>query len=141
MPWAGTGGPLGVFRIDDPMRVPAKLGLIETGSGICDFAFNPFNDDMVVCGLENGVVRSYIVPQDLVTNPTYQKTRYADTAFELLGHMRKVTKVLFHQSASDVLITSSVDNTVKYALVLRPSLAFFLFSLDSCSPRPIALWG
>jgi len=57
VPWEGTGGPLGVFPLNKPRRLPDRLGLIETGSTICDFTFNPFHDDLEVTGLENGHIK------------------------------------------------------------------------------------
>lgn len=110
VPWQGAGGKLGVFPLDKPGRLADKLGMIETGSGICDFAFNPFKDDQVATGTEDAVLRVWNIPAGLVEN---WKENHKTPDVVMKGHMRKVHIVQYHPSANNVMVTASHDDTVR----------------------------
>eukprot|EP00003_Mantamonas_plastica_P012162 TRINITY_DN2212_c0_g1_i2.p1 TRINITY_DN2212_c0_g1~~TRINITY_DN2212_c0_g1_i2.p1 ORF type:complete len:989 (+),score=333.46 TRINITY_DN2212_c0_g1_i2:624-3590(+) len=109
VPWAGGGGQLGVFPIDNPHRLPNGVPVIAAHSApVTDFDFNPFNDHMIATGSEDAHIKIWNLPTGGLTDQNL-----VDPALDLQGHQRRVGIVRFHPLASDLLFSTSNDSSMK----------------------------
>ena len=119
VPWAGPGGRLAVIPQKRVGKLPDNggFGMIETGSNILDFAFNPHDDNLLVTGNENAHAYIWKVDEslmDLKDNRGRAVNYTGEPLVDLKGHYSKVTYTSFHPTAKDVLLTSSLDGTIKF---------------------------
>ena len=123
VPWSGAGGNIAILSLNKPIRVPDTPGLIECGSNQLDMDFHPFNDDIIVTGLENAKIKIWQIPENLIS----QKQNFRTESASLSGHYSKVTLTQFNPVASNVLASASYDFTIKsYFASFFSSLFFFL---------------
>jgi len=110
-PWTGNGGRIGVIGLGDTGRLPSTTtSVLETGSLVYDFDFNPFDEDMIAVGLENAHAKIYKIPEGGILK---RGSNYNECAIDLRGHYHKVVSVDFHPTAANVLVTGSGDMTIK----------------------------
>lgn len=76
------------------------------GHGINDFAFDPFNDERIAVGCENGTIQLWSIPEGGFT----ENLDKFDA--KLVAHNDRITIVEFHPLASDVLASFSMDLTL-----------------------------
>lgn len=109
IPWQGTAGPVAVFKMDNPRRVPVDTKTIVSGFTVHDFAFHPFNDDLIAIGGDASTVKLFKIPENIEE----LEENITEAELTLFGHNGKINTLDFHRSANNVLATSSVDGTVK----------------------------
>jgi hypothetical protein len=104
----GGGGPVYVVNRDQPRRLERNLPKLEVHKGkVLDFAFNPFNDNVLATASEDCHLKITVIPDGgLKENVT---TALAD----LVGHEKKVLAVEWHPTTSNVIATAGFDRTVK----------------------------
>jgi len=104
------GGSFTVLRNDQVGKAPNDLPLIAGHTAeVLDIEFNPFNDNVVVSGSEDGYAKVWKIPDAGLTS-----SLSADDAIQVLkGHKRKVGAVLHNPVADNVIATSSTDYLVK----------------------------
>lgn len=116
----GGGGPLVVGRHDRPGRFEDGTSPIFRGqhSGtVLDMEWSPFDDSMLATASEDSTIKLWSVPDDW--EPTDEKglgkkgDSYTESLMELDGHRKKVTLIRFHPTASNTMLSSSADHTVK----------------------------
>lgn len=115
----GGGGPLVVGRHDRPGRFNDGESPILTGhSGtVLDTEWSPFDDSMLATASEDSTIKLWSIPDDW--EPTDEKgigkkgENFSDSLMELDGHRKKVTLIRFHPTASNCLLSTSADHTVK----------------------------
>lgn len=115
----GGGGPLVVGRHDRPGRFEDGASPILKGhSGtILDTEWSPFDDSMLATASEDCTIKFWSIPDDW--EPTNEKglgnkgEDFSDSLMELDGHRKKVTLIRFHPTASNTMLSSSADYTVK----------------------------
>eukprot|EP01100_Stratorugosa_tubuloviscum_P013227 TRINITY_DN650_c2_g2_i1.p1 TRINITY_DN650_c2_g2~~TRINITY_DN650_c2_g2_i1.p1 ORF type:complete len:917 (-),score=509.21 TRINITY_DN650_c2_g2_i1:60-2810(-) len=121
VPWQGAGGRVAVVSLDRPFRLPDTPGLVECGSNVFDFDLSPFNinDNIqtLVTGCEDGHIKVWRVPLDLIT----QKKNQREFAIDLIGHSRKVTSVNFHPIAENLLFSTAFDGSLRIWDITRGS--------------------
>ena len=109
--WQGIGGRIGVLNVaKDKGRQPGEMGLIETGSAVMDFTFNPFKSSQLVTGGENALIKLWDIPASGIRS---LKSNVKDCTAELRGHQHKIVTIDFHPFAENVLLSSSGDLTAK----------------------------
>lgn len=105
---SGGAGVLAVFGMNELGRISATHPFIKGHTGtIGDFEFNPFNDNQILSGCEDGVIRLWEIPEGGLT---------ADLnvpRVELRGHSKKVGLLNFHPTSAFVLASTSMDKTIK----------------------------
>lgn len=106
MPLHGTGGRVGILKISEPGRVGAAVPYLVCSSDLSGFKFDPFNPNLLVTASDDTKIKGWILPEDgldkenPVTKPDW--TLGAPT-------MEKISLVLFHPRAKDVLLSASMD--------------------------------
>lgn len=115
----GGGGPLIVGRHDRPGRFEDGTSPILKGhsGSILDTDWSPFDDSLVATASEDTTIKLWSIPDDW--EPTDEKglgkagTDFSDSMLDLEGHSKKVTLLRFHPTASNTLLSTSADYTVK----------------------------
>jgi coronin-1B/1C/6 len=115
----GGGGPLVVGRHDRPGRFEDGASPILKGhSGtVLDTEWSPFDDSMLATASEDCTIKFWSIPDDW--EPTDENGMgkkgddFSDSLMELDGHRKKVTLIRFHPTASNTILSSSADYTVK----------------------------
>jgi coronin-7 len=123
--WQGIGGRLAVFSFaNDKGRVtppvprgqvvdPSKsaISTIEIGSALIDFDFNPFDNDLVVTGGENALIKVWRIPETGIKSLGKNMT---DPVATIRGHQHKIVTTDFHPFANNLLFTTSGDFTGRF---------------------------
>ncbi|KAL7505796.1 hypothetical protein ACHAXN_009986 [Cyclotella atomus] len=115
----GGGGQIYVGRHDRPGRFqPGHTPTLHGHSGaILDFEWNPFDESMLATASEDTTIKLWSIPNDW--EPIDEKgmsksgSDITDSLVDLLGHSKKVNLLRFHPTASNVLMSTSSDYTVK----------------------------
>ncbi|XP_020609841.1 coronin-7-like [Orbicella faveolata] len=107
-PLSGPGGQIAVIPLNKPCRLPdSGLPVIQCGSGVMDYAMDPFNKQQLATACESGFIYIWEVPDggltDVINSPSVV----------LKGHYDKPNIVKYHPTASGVLASSALDLTVK----------------------------
>lgn len=116
---AGGGGPMCVERLDRPGRFQDDISQrVEGHAGtVLDVDFNPFDDSMFASASEDTTIKVWSIPEDW--EPTDSKglakpgDNLTESLVDLTGHMKKVTLLRYHPTASNVLLSTSADYTTK----------------------------
>jgi len=112
----GGGGPIQICRHDKPGRQNQNAPKIAVHKAkVIDWAFNPFVSTMIATASEDCYVK---VSQFPVGGPTEQ---ISEAVVTLEGHQKKVTEVVFHPTASNVLASLGNDNLMKVWDIERQS--------------------
>ncbi|OUM59679.1 hypothetical protein PIROE2DRAFT_14731, partial [Piromyces sp. E2] len=67
IPINGPGGRIAILKTRDSGRIPATMNCVICGSTMTYFKFNPFNQNMLITGNENGNVQIWTIPDDDLT--------------------------------------------------------------------------
>ncbi|KAF9917805.1 Coronin-7 [Linnemannia zychae] len=106
LPLHGSGGRIGILKTTEPGRVGAKIPSIVCSSDLTGFKFDPFNHNLLVTASDDTKIKGWIIPdkgvdkENDVTKPEWVLS--APT-------MDKITLILFHPRAKDVLLSASTD--------------------------------
>ncbi|BFZ15285.1 hypothetical protein BsWGS_18324 [Bradybaena similaris] len=108
VPIDGAGGCLQIFEFEQGSRLQdTGVPVIQNGSKVADFAWDPFDDSRLVVALDNAKINVWRIPKGGITE-------FADEPeFSLRGHTEKIYFVRFHPLASDLIATASYDMTVR----------------------------
>ncbi|KAL3921359.1 MAG: hypothetical protein SGILL_002788 [Bacillariaceae sp.] len=115
----GGGGPLIVGRHDRPGRFEDGTSPILKGhsGSVLDTDWSPFDESLLATASEDATIKLWSIPDDW--EPTNAKgmgnagTDFSDAMVDLDGHAKKVTLLRFHPTASNTLLSTSADYTVK----------------------------
>lgn len=105
---AASAGSVAVLSHDKVAQrgfVPKKL--FGQKGHVIDLAFNPFNDDLLFTGSEDGTIKGWKLPEDGNIPADTQ-----DDIITLAGHSRKVGILAFHSSAENVLASAGMDQII-----------------------------
>lgn len=109
--WQGIAGRIGIFDVaKDKGRAPTEMGLLETGSQVLDFGFNPFKASQLATAGENAVIKIWDIPS---TGVRSLKKNLTEAQAELRGHQHKVVSLDYHPTVENLLLSSSGDLTAK----------------------------
>lgn len=118
----GGGGPIGLRRKEDFGRMDAATINVHKAA-VQDLDFSPFAENIIATGADDGTVRVTVFPEQGLA----PKEVFDNASASLDGHAKKISLVHFHPTASNILGTSSYDNTVRVWDVEKQTQ---LYSLD-----------
>ncbi len=115
MNWeASGGGAFAVIPLEEKGKLPEQLPLFRGHTAaVLDTDWNPFNDDIIASGSDDGKVFLWKVPDAFTLHTDAEEPADVKPVGKLSGHSRKVGHVLFNPAAENVLASSSGDYTVK----------------------------
>ncbi|KAI5286894.1 Coronin-like protein crn1, partial [Ascosphaera aggregata] len=111
------GGAFAVIPLKETGKLPDRIPLFRGHTAVVlDTDWNPFNDDLIASGSDDGKIFLWRVPDDFTCRvPVDDPEEIKDIApvGKLQAHPRKVGHVLFNPSAENVLASASGDYTIK----------------------------
>ena len=115
----GGGGPMMVGRLDRPGRFTDGVSPIFSGhsGAVLDMDWNPHNDEQFATASEDTNIKIWQVPDGW--EPTDENgdgkegKEHKDALIDLEAHRKKVTLLQYHPTASNTLVSTSADHTVK----------------------------
>ncbi|KGO73103.1 Coronin [Penicillium italicum] len=113
---AGGGGAFAIIPLEERGKLPDRIPLCRGHTAVVlDTDWNPFNDDLIASGSDDGKVFLWRVPENFTVRPEADADDIKDLApiGKLSGHPKKIGHVLFNPAAENVLATASGDYTVK----------------------------
>ncbi|KAJ5083879.1 coronin-like protein crn1 [Penicillium alfredii] len=113
---SGGGGAFAVIPLEERGKLPERIPLFRGHTAVVlDTDWNPFNDDLIASGSDDGKVFLWRVPEDFTVRPDVAADDVQDIApvGKLSGHPKKIGHVLFNPAAENILATASGDYTVK----------------------------
>ncbi|KAJ5856640.1 uncharacterized protein N7529_010584 [Penicillium soppii] len=113
---AGGGGAFAIIPLEERGKLPERIPLCRGHTAVVlDTDWNPFNDDLIASGSDDGKVLLWRVPENFTVRPEVDSEEIKDLApvGKLSGHPKKIGHVLFNPAAENVLATASGDYTVK----------------------------
>lgn len=102
VPWK-LPGTLAVIDANVKGALPEEIPLISQEEGINEFAFHPFNDNVIATAGQDGAVKLWSVPEGGLTAPLEEPSA------NLVGHTKRVMYVDWHPLAQGVLVTATND--------------------------------
>ncbi|PYH96099.1 coronin-like protein crn1 [Aspergillus ellipticus CBS 707.79] len=113
---AGGGGAFAVIPLEERGKLPERVPLFRGHTAVVlDTDWNPFNDDLIASGSDDGKVFLWRVPENFSLHADIDPDEIQDVApvGKLAGHPKKIGHVLFNPAAENILATASGDFTVK----------------------------
>ncbi|KAF2144269.1 uncharacterized protein K452DRAFT_267531 [Aplosporella prunicola CBS 121167] len=111
---AGGGGAFAVIPLNERGKLPEIIPLFRGHTAaVLDTDWNPFHDDVIVSGSDDGKVFVWKVPENFSLYSDAEEPPDVSPVAKLTGHTRKVGHVLFSPAAENVLASSSGDYTIK----------------------------
>ncbi|RPB02162.1 DUF1900-domain-containing protein [Choiromyces venosus 120613-1] len=112
---SGGGGAFAVIPLFHRGRLPEQIPLFRGHTApVLDTDWSPFNDSLIASGSDDGKVFIWTVPENFsMLSDDDKGPTDVDPVSKLAGHSRKVGHVLFHNTAENILATSSGDHTIK----------------------------
>jgi coronin-1B/1C/6 len=115
----GGGGPMCVGRLDRPGRFEGGTSALVQGhtGSVLDVDFNPFDDTMFASASEDTTIKLWSIPDDW--EPTAENgmakkgENLTESLVDLTGHKKKVTLLRYHPTASNIILSTGADYTVK----------------------------
>ncbi|XP_077983604.1 coronin-7-like [Glandiceps talaboti] len=108
IPLSGAGGLIAILDLKKPGRLPdTGLPVLQNGSTVMDFAWDPFNNRRIAVACDDAVIRVWEIPEGGLTETL------TEPEIILKGHMEKIYFVKFHPLASDLLLSASYDMTMR----------------------------
>ncbi|KAG0309666.1 Coronin-7 [Dissophora globulifera] len=108
LPLQGTGGRIGILKTTEPGRVGNKIPSLVCSSEVMGFKFDPFNPNLLVTASDDTKIKGWTIPDEgLDKEMDLTKPEW------VLGapSMDKISLVLFHPRAKDVLLSASMDRS------------------------------
>ncbi|CAO3573663.1 unnamed protein product [Mortierella alpina] len=106
LPLHGPGGRIGILKTTEPGRVGTKVPSLVCSSDLHSFKFDPFNPNLLVTASDDAKIKGWVLPEDgLDKESDTTKPAWVLSA----STMDKITLVLFHPRARDVLLSASMD--------------------------------
>ncbi|NWW16626.1 CORO7 protein, partial [Falcunculus frontatus] len=108
LPLLSAGGQIAVLELSKPGRLPdAAVPTIQNGVAVADLTWDPFDPRRLAVAGEDARIRLWRIPEGGL-----QETLQEPEA-TLRGHTEKIYSIRFHPVASDLLVSSSYDMTVR----------------------------
>uniref|UniRef100_A0A8C5JW25 Coronin n=1 Tax=Junco hyemalis TaxID=40217 RepID=A0A8C5JW25_JUNHY len=108
LPLLSAGGQIAVLELSKPGRLPdVAVPTIQNGAAVADLTWDPFDPQRLAVAGEDAKIRLWRIPEGGL-----QETLQEPEAV-LRGHTEKIYSIRFHPTASDLLVSSSYDMTVR----------------------------
>ncbi|PKS11962.1 hypothetical protein jhhlp_001258, partial [Lomentospora prolificans] len=111
---ASGGGAFAVIPLNERGKLPDQMPLFRGHTAaVLDTDWNPFNDNVIASGSEDGKIFIWQVPKNFTLHVDAEEIPHVAPAAKLAGHSRKVGQVLFNPAAENILASASGDFTIK----------------------------
>ncbi|NXU92717.1 CORO7 protein, partial [Xiphorhynchus elegans] len=108
LPLLSAGGQIAVLELSKPGRLPdVAMPTIQNSVAVSDLSWDPFDPRRLAVAGEDAKIRLWRIPEGGL-----QETLQEPEAI-LRGHTEKIYSIRFHPMASDLLVSSSYDMTVR----------------------------
>ncbi|NXX30297.1 CORO7 protein, partial [Nicator chloris] len=108
LPLLSAGGQIAILELSKPGRLPdVAVPTIQNGAAVADLTWDPFDPRRLAVAGEDARIRLWRIPEGGL-----QETLQEPEAI-LQGHTEKIYSIRFHPMASDLLVSSSYDMTVR----------------------------
>ncbi|NWQ71022.1 CORO7 protein, partial [Neopipo cinnamomea] len=108
LPLLTAGGQIAVLELSKPGRLPdMAVPTIQNSVAVADLSWDPFDLRRLAVAGEDAKIRMWRIPEGGL-----QETLQEPEAI-LQGHTEKIYSIRFHPVASDLLVSSSYDMTVR----------------------------
>ncbi|NXF55332.1 CORO7 protein, partial [Oceanites oceanicus] len=108
LPLLSAGGQIAVLELSKPGRLPdTALPTIQNGTAVADLSWDPFDPRRLAVAGEDAKIRLWRIPE----GGLQEALREPEAV--LRGHTEKIYSIRFHPVASDLLVSSSYDMTVR----------------------------
>ncbi|KAI8358606.1 hypothetical protein B0O80DRAFT_382482, partial [Mortierella sp. GBAus27b] len=105
LPLQGSGGRVGILKTTEPGRVDNKIHSLVCSSELLSFKFDPFNPNLLVTASDDARIKAWTIPEGGLEENDVTKP---DWVLES-PTMDKISLILFHPRARDVLLSASMD--------------------------------
>ncbi|NXD78003.1 CORO7 protein, partial [Halcyon senegalensis] len=108
LPLLSAGSQIAILELSKPGRLPdTAMPTIQNGAAVADLSWDPFDLRRLAVAGEDAKIRLWRIPegglQEMLQEPEAV----------LRGHTEKIYSIRFHPVASDLLVSSSYDMTVR----------------------------
>ncbi|NXK11415.1 CORO7 protein, partial [Herpetotheres cachinnans] len=108
LPLLSAGGQIAILELSKPGRLPdAAVPTIQNSVAVADLSWDPFDPRRLAVAGEDAKIRLWRIPEGGLRE-TLQEPEVV-----LQGHVEKIYSIRFHPVASDLLVSSSYDMTVR----------------------------
>ncbi|KAF1513033.1 Coronin-7, partial [Eudyptula minor] len=108
LPLLSAGGQIAVLELSKPGRLPdAAMPTIQNGVAVADLSWDPFDPQRLAVAGEDAKIRLWRIPEGGL------RETLREPEAVLRGHTEKICSIRFHPMASDLLVSSSYDMTVR----------------------------
>ncbi|KAF1492953.1 Coronin-7, partial [Megadyptes antipodes antipodes] len=108
LPLLSAGGQIAVLELSKPGRLPdAAMPTIQNGVAVADLSWDPFDPRRLAVAGEDAKIRLWRIPEGGL------RETLREPEAVLRGHTEKIYSIRFHPVASDLLVSSSYDMTVR----------------------------
>jgi len=103
IPINGPGGRIAILKTRDSGRIPTTMNCILCGSTMTYYKFNPFNQNILITGNENGNVQIWTIPDEGLT----ENLTEPDHTFSLFSS--KTTLIEFNPLVENLVLVGGYD--------------------------------
>ncbi|KAM9779939.1 coronin-7-like [Neosynchiropus ocellatus] len=108
VPLSISGGQIAVFERSEPGRLPdTAVPTVQNSVNVADLCWDPFNAHRLAVAGEDAKIRVWQIPEGGL------KETLTEPELILQGHTEKIYSIKFHPLASDLMVSSSYDLTVR----------------------------
>ncbi|XP_072733741.1 coronin-7 isoform X3 [Ciconia boyciana] len=108
LPLLSAGGQIAVLELSKPGRLPdVAMPTIQNGVAVADLSWDPFDPRRLAVAGEDAKIRLWRIPEGGL------RETLREPEAVLRGHTEKIYSIRFHPVASDLLVSSSYDMTVR----------------------------
>lgn len=108
---ASGGGAFAIIPLDARGRLPEAFPLFRGHTGpVLDTDFNPFNDQIVASGSDDGKVFIWEIPENFSVHTEAEEPEDIGPVSKLTGHSRYVVFLIFF--AARIVLLCSINETV-----------------------------
>ncbi|NXV23210.1 CORO7 protein, partial [Cepphus grylle] len=108
LPLLSAGGQIAVLELSKPGRLPdTAVPTIQNGVAVSDLSWDPFDPRRLAVAGEDAKIRLWRIPEGGL------RETLCEPEAVLQGHTEKIYSIRFHPVASDLLVSSSYDMTVR----------------------------
>ncbi|XP_049647108.1 coronin-7-like isoform X1 [Accipiter gentilis] len=108
LPLLSAGGQIAVLELSKPGRLPdTAVPTIQNSAAVADLSWDPFDPQRLAVAGEDAKIRLWRIPEGGL------REMLQEPEAVLRGHTEKIYSIRFHPVASDLLVSSSYDMTVR----------------------------
>jgi coronin-7 len=106
-PVSGSGGRIGLWKLNQTGRLPNKIPCIVNGSDVLDFKLDPFDPFAITTACEDGKLRSYRMDASI----SGLEQDMQSPVSQVSAHTNRVNLLLFHPCIRGLLVSASPERS------------------------------